>query len=960
MKKYISVMLAVAILLSLCVIPAYADSHWAEEYAKSLIEKGIVSGYEDGSLKLDNTITRAEFVKILNKSRNLTSKETVNFPDVSQDKWYYEEMLIAKSNGYITGDENGNANPEQNITRAESSVILARILELDTTDLNSDLTDINEIPDWAKGSIVALVKKGIIKGYEDGSFKADNTLTRGEGFTLIYNISPKQPETPKEPEKENETSTQSGGSSVSVSTRPSGGGSSGGGGGGGSSGIIIPAVADVPKLKYNEDEGIYTLAWGKALGAKDYNIKISLAGEDDYIINNYKDTSIDLYSHFSMMAKNRTNAEEIFYVSVMANGLIGYKNSAYSNSIDMTANFESLDAPVISEKNGVAGGKHRVIVSWSDVSNNNGYNVEIVKSDNTKLTLDTDYTYDTLNNKVVIPDTSVCDVDTKIYVTAISSDKLLYKDSLPAEILVPTGSSGEQIQNGSEEYPWIITSGEQLAKIGDGVSGYDADDHYVITRNITVTKPIGSKVTYSSGHITDIPFSGTITGKLNGTDYKPTIILNIGNDTAPYESDSICVGFVNYLDTNGEIKNIKFEGAVNVTFKDGLSNLTDRSGVAAIAGYSQGKITDCTNNATVIGPYLTSGIASYVKSTTIAGCANLGNITGTTYVGGITSNGTCTITNSYNKGNITGTTYVGGICASTNNSTITSCANYGKITATSSNGAGLVAWSSGNYKLDISKCFNAGDIYVKKGAAAGLFSATLRTQSSTPQNFKFTFTDCYNTGKLYDLNEDEMADPAFTHTIGRSNYEVAYELVRVYSSEPLANFTKDASSKVYSKYEDVYYMGTWNGTDTLTLGTSVNELELNTLFENDTWATDESADYKYPQIIGNLHKKEEEVIPALKTFSASSVLNGANYDVIYEWSLPEGVKALSIKIVNNTDIEDVSGGYIVLDHEGANKTGYTISELKPNCYYEIFIKLEFLDENISDSSENYEYLIPII
>ncbi len=953
MRKYISTILTVAIILSLCVIPVSADSHWAEEYAKSLIEKGIVSGYEDGTLKLDNTISRAEFIKIINKSRGLTSKSDINFPDVSEDKWYYEDMLIAKGNGYITGDDNGNANPEKNITRAESSVILARILGLDTTDLNSDLTDINEIPDWAKGSVSALLKAGILSGYSDGSFKADNPLTRGEGFTVIYNTTYNKPQIP---EKEENVSS---GTGVSVSTRPSGGGSSGGGGGG-SSNIIIPTTADVPKLKYNEDEGKYILAWSSVFGASSYNIKISLAGESDFVINNYNGTSIDLYTYFTSIAQNRTNAEEIFSVCVMANGRVGFHNSDYSKSIDMMANFESLETPVLKEKNGVAGGKHRVIATWNDVSNNNGYNVEIVKSDNTKLTLDTDYTYDTLNNKVVIPDTSVCDADTKIYVTAISSDKLLYKDSLPAEILVPTGSSGEQIQNGSEEYPWIITSGEQLAKIGDGVSGYDADDHYVITRNITVTKPIGSKVTYSSGHITDIPFSGTITGKLNGTDYKPTIILNIGNDTAPYESDSICVGFVNYLDTNGEIKNIKFEGAVNVTFKDGLSNLTDRSGVAAIAGYSQGKITDCTNNATVIGPYLTSGIASYVKSTTIAGCANLGNITGTTYVGGITSNGACTIENSYNKGNITGTAYVGGICASTNNSTITSCANYGKITATSSNGAGLVAWSSGNYKLDVSKCFNAGDIYVKKGAAAGLFSATLRTQTSTPQTYKFTFTDCYNSGKLYDLNGDEMADPAFTHTIGRSNYEVAYELVRVYSSEPLANFTKDASSKVYSKYEDVYYMGTWNGTDTLTLGTSVNELELNTLFENDTWATDESADYKYPQILGNLHKKEEEVIPALKTFSASSVLNGANYDVIYEWSLPEGVKALSIKIVNNTDIEDVSGGYIVLDHEGANKTGYTISELKPNCYYEIFIKLEFLDENISDSSENYEYLIPII
>ena len=955
MRRYIAVILAVTVLISVCAIPSLAESHWADEYANSLLEKGIVSGYEDGSLKLDNTISRAEFVKIINKSLNLSSKADANFPDVEEDKWYFDEMLIAKGNGYLTGDDKGNANPELNITRAESSVIIARILGLDTSSLKCDVSDFDSIPDWAKGAVSALVSSGIIKGYSDGSFKADNTLTRGEGFTLIYNLSYNKP---KEPEKEEET--VSSGTGVSVSQKPSGGGSSGGGGGGGSTNIIIPTIADVPKLKYNEDEGNATLAWSNCAGAANYNIKISLAGESDYIINNYNGTSIDLNSYFSQMAQNRTNAEETFLVCVMANGLSGYQNSAYSSPIDMDISFESMEAPVVSEKNGVAGGKHRVIATWNDVSDNNGYKVEIIKSDNTKLILDTDYTYDANSLKVIIPDTSVCDNGTKLCVTTLSPDKLLYKDSPVCELDIPVSSGGSTVQDGSQTYPWIITSGEQIEKIGDGVSGYEMDDHYVITRNITVTKPIYSKVSYSSGHTADKVFSGSITGKLNGTDYKPTITLNIGNDTKPYESDSINVGFVNYLDTTGKISNLIFDGTVNVTFKDGLSNLTDRSGVAAIVGYAKGTISDCINNANVTGPYLTSGIAGYVNSVKITRCVNNADITGTTYVGGITSNGASTITDSYNTGDITGTTYVAGICASTNNSTLTGCANYGKITATTNNGAGLVAWSSGNYKLDVSKCFNAGDIYVKKGAAAGLFSATLRTQTSTPQTYKFTFTDCYNSGKLYDLNGDEMADPAFTHTIGRSNYEVAYELVRVYSSEPLANFTKDASSKVYSKYEDVYYMGTWAGNNSLPLGTKVNELGLKDLFEDEIWFTDENADYKYPQIIGNLHKKEIEVIPALKTFLASSVLNGETYDVTYNWTLPDGLETLSIKIVNNTDIEDVLGGYIVLDHEGVNKTGYTLTGAKKDCYYEIFIKLEFSDDNISDSSENYEYLIPII
>ena len=117
-----------------------------------------------------------------------TNKADSNFSDVSEDKWYYNEFLIAKLQGVITGDELGNANPEAVITRNEAAVILARALKLDTTDSSTQIKDIDLIPDWAKGAVIALNNKGIINGYSDGEFKGDNTLKRGEGFSLIGNI----------------------------------------------------------------------------------------------------------------------------------------------------------------------------------------------------------------------------------------------------------------------------------------------------------------------------------------------------------------------------------------------------------------------------------------------------------------------------------------------------------------------------------------------------------------------------------------------------------------------------------------------------------------------------------------------------------------------------------------------------------------------------------------------------
>ena len=714
------------------------------------------------------------------------------------------------------------------------------------------------------------------------------------------------------------------------------------------------------------------MAWSPSTGAKDYNIKISLGGEEDYIIKNYSDTSVELYSHFAKISENRTNAEETFTVSVMANGKAGYQSSAYSKTITLTASFESIKTPVLTEKNGMAGGIHRVIVTWDAVENSAGYDVSVIKGDDTLLVSGTDYTYDAVNRKLVIPDTSVCDNETVVKVLALSPDKQAFKDSSEATLIVPvaTGGGSDVLQDGSKNNPWIITSGEQIEAISDPSNpyGYQMDDYYVITKNITVTKPIYSKVYYSSGQKADVTFKGNITGKLNGTDFKPTVTLAIGSEATPYVSDSIAVGFVNYLDENCEISNLMFDGIVNVVFADGLANITDRSGVGSVVGYAakNSKITNCINKATITGPYLTGGIVGYSSTTKIEDCTNYGAVTGTTYVGGISAQGGVTLTDSHNYGKVTGTTYVGGLCGSTNNSTITGCSNHGDVKATTDQAGGLVAWSSGNYKLEFSKCFNAGDIYIKKGKAAGVFGGTYRTQQSSYKSYRFTFTDCYNSGKIYDLEGNEAEKPAFVHTLGRTNYNIAFGLTNVYSTSSIANFIQNLTAESELVISNVFVVGDLVGTGNVDNQVGIEESDLinliadnPTVFKSDIWDMADNSEYKYPQLVDNLHIKEVESVPGLKTFTAKTQENNGLYDIVYSWTLPENLEKLSIKIVNNTEIEDVTDGYIELDFEGENKTGYTFLGALADCYYEILIKLEYSDGTES-TEENYEYLIPII
>lgn len=163
------------------------ENHWAKSYIETLLDENIVSGYEDGSVKPDNNISRAEFVTLTNKLFNYSQKADINFADVNSSAWYSDQFLIAKQAGYLTGDDNGYANPEDMITRAESCVIVSKVLNLETVNY-TNFSDDNLIPQWAKGYIGAMSKAGLIKGYPDGSFGASKNITRAEAFVIVNNI----------------------------------------------------------------------------------------------------------------------------------------------------------------------------------------------------------------------------------------------------------------------------------------------------------------------------------------------------------------------------------------------------------------------------------------------------------------------------------------------------------------------------------------------------------------------------------------------------------------------------------------------------------------------------------------------------------------------------------------------------------------------------------------------------
>ncbi len=165
---------------------------WAKDSIEILAELDIVSGNGDGGFNPGGLVTRAEFVKILvNVFEVYNPMAECNAPDVAADAWYYTYIASAIERGVLKGDENGNINPDDNITRQDMAVMIYRMteaMELELKSGDAEFTDGEMISDYAAEAVNALASNGIITGMPDGSFAPLANSTRAEAAVMLYRI----------------------------------------------------------------------------------------------------------------------------------------------------------------------------------------------------------------------------------------------------------------------------------------------------------------------------------------------------------------------------------------------------------------------------------------------------------------------------------------------------------------------------------------------------------------------------------------------------------------------------------------------------------------------------------------------------------------------------------------------------------------------------------------------------
>ena len=195
MKRY----QAVAFLLSTAmtvgsVAPVFGASsdilgHWAEFTISKWQNEGRVGGYEDGTFKPDKSISRAEFVRFLNSAVATPDGGSVSFSDVSMNDWFYNDVAKAVANGIASGFEDNTFRPGETVTRMQAAVFICNALKLTPNEAGAAaLTDAASIPAWAKGAVGAVVSKGFMSGYPDGSFGGSKGMTRAEAVSTLDRV----------------------------------------------------------------------------------------------------------------------------------------------------------------------------------------------------------------------------------------------------------------------------------------------------------------------------------------------------------------------------------------------------------------------------------------------------------------------------------------------------------------------------------------------------------------------------------------------------------------------------------------------------------------------------------------------------------------------------------------------------------------------------------------------------
>ncbi|WP_168121005.1 immunoglobulin-like domain-containing protein [Paenibacillus sp. HB172176] len=166
------------------------------------LHTAYISGYEDGTFGPDKAVSRAEMAAMLARIYGADAEQgSIAYTDVAAGHWAKDAIGAVAALGLMQGYPDGSFRPERTITRAEMASIAANLLNGTLTARGGNKSPgasgkgsfLDTSGHWAEEAITQAKAAGIINGYEDGTFRPDETLTRAQAVTILNKLQGRDP-----------------------------------------------------------------------------------------------------------------------------------------------------------------------------------------------------------------------------------------------------------------------------------------------------------------------------------------------------------------------------------------------------------------------------------------------------------------------------------------------------------------------------------------------------------------------------------------------------------------------------------------------------------------------------------------------------------------------------------------------------------------------------------------------
>lgn len=172
--------------------------NWAYDEIMAAAAREIINGVSNGVFDRTSSCTRSSFATILMRTGGMMTQETTTtLPDVAKGAWDYQALAIAKDLGVISGFEDGTIRGGSPVSRTEAMVMVGRFLNVmgvaqqlsdaEVEELLKAFSDGASIPAWARSSVALCVKAGIINGM-NGAINGSGSLTREQCAAIANRI----------------------------------------------------------------------------------------------------------------------------------------------------------------------------------------------------------------------------------------------------------------------------------------------------------------------------------------------------------------------------------------------------------------------------------------------------------------------------------------------------------------------------------------------------------------------------------------------------------------------------------------------------------------------------------------------------------------------------------------------------------------------------------------------------